>query len=1541
MTESAERREVRLSTNAALQRRLRSNETAEEREERLRLDSQRHRQRRAVETEGERDYRLRIDSERHRLRVTEETVEERERRRELNRRQTHESRMNETVLQQDQRRGANREQQEQRRLDVVRRAAERERNAQLQQSLRARETSTERQNRQTIARNAARRRAEQLQSVTIGIGRISEERPVLHCLGRMEVECVNCSAKHFSQEVTVRTVHTFNSCCNFGRINLQPFRNFPDEIRRLFEDQDERSRHFRTWIRNYNNGLAMASMTATIDAPRSGGPYCFRVHGQVYHSTGALRPLPGKPSMFAQIYIFDTESAATELTGRPVNHECRRDVFSLLFEIIQRENIFARSYRMMEEVVREEEERSREEHRPRLSVTMVFDSRASDDRRRYNAATSNEVAAVYKGNDEEIEGERRLVVVERSGQMSFIRDYDPKCDPLTYPLLFPRGEQGWYPGMEKQRVQGRKRSKLTQREYYAYLLFPRDSFFNPILHGGKLMQQFVVDSWVKVEQNRLNFLRQNQSNLRVDTYRGLQDYVIGDELHDGPPGRRIMLPSSYTGSPRDMIAKYQDAMTIVSRYGKPDLFITVTCNPRWSEIQESLFPGQTPSDRPDIVARVFKLKLDEIFHDLFKKHILGEVAAYIWVIEFQKRGLPHAHILIILKERWKPRTSVDVDELISAELPSRETDPVLYEIISKQMIHRPCGVLNPSSPCMIEGQCSKKYPKLFTDETSLDGDGFPNYRRRNDGRFTMCEGVRLDNTSVVPYNPYLSRKYACHINVEACSTITSVKYLYKYVYKGHDRARVRIHQNDQDSNQTNYDEIKAHLDARYVCAPEAMHRLLEYPMQGRSDHVERLPIHLENEQTVAFIAGQEEQAVSIQNDTKLTAWFRLNREYAATRQSANLLLSVDPTQLCYHQIPEYYTWNNRDRRWQPRKNRCRVIGRMYYISPKEVELFAMRLLLLYRKGVTSFADLRTVGHLHNTFADAARAAGYMDDDSYYVISLEEAIGFHMPAELRSYFASLLCFCEVVNPRNLWERYKKDLSEDYLNRGLQSDLAEALAFHDIAGRTALHSVNLKEVLNIEYAAVADATDVLDHEAHKKEGEMQYRKLNEEQKSVVDAVLSAAQDHDNNYFFIDGPGGTGKTFVYNTAYSLLIGMKKRVICVAWSGIAASLLPNGRTVSSTFKLNPVDKDLTSTMKRQSSSAKQLREIDVVIWDEAPMAPKQALEAVDKLLRDIMQTEVPFGNKTMLLGGDFRQVLPVVRKGGRAEMVAACIKNSPLWRHFLVFHLRQNMRVSGSANDWKKYLLDIGDGKLPSDENNEIHIPQELLSRRSLADEIFAPFFNGQSSDLSKMVILTPKNAESLRISNYILERMPGEEFCFRSIDSVITEDPSDMLNMPTEFLNKMTPSGFPPHELRIKTGCIVMLLRNLDLKKGLCNGTRLVVVQGTDRVLGCTFACGSRKGQYVLIPRIDNYYKQDIPFILRRRQFPVRLCFAITINKSQGQTFERVGISLNEKIFSHGQLYVALSRAKCKEGVKIESRDGRMQNIVYPEVLEESSY
>lgn len=139
-----------------------------------------------------------------------------------------------------------------------------------------------------------------------------------------------------------------------------------------------------------------------------------------------------------------------------------------------------------------------------------------------------------------------------------------------------------------------------------------------------------------------------------------------------------------------MIQLYQDAMSVVRKLEKPDLFITFTSNPTWPEISSELLKHQKPSDRPDIIARVFKLKLDELFVDLFERNILGKVIGYVWVIEFQKRGLPHCNMLLIWDPKDKPTTISDIDRIVSAEIPDKSKYPAAYKTVVNSLLHGPC-----------------------------------------------------------------------------------------------------------------------------------------------------------------------------------------------------------------------------------------------------------------------------------------------------------------------------------------------------------------------------------------------------------------------------------------------------------------------------------------------------------------------------------------------------------------------------------------------------------------------------------------------------------------------------------------------------------------------------------------------------------------------------------------------------------------------------------------------------------------------------------
>jgi hypothetical protein len=340
-------------------------------------------------------------------------------------------------------------------------------------------------------------------------------------------------------------------------------------------------------------------MGAQVKLPPGHGPYCYRIHGQIFHRTATLHPIAGVAPVFAQLYIVDSDQALNHRMKVPANSKCIPHVLGQLDLILRTINPFAQAYKMMREVELEEETRAKAEGRAVNAVNMWIKKDRKDDQRRYNAPRSNEVAVVFHNTDGEPPFERDIAVHSREGGLIQISILSGNCDPMTYPLLFPNGDEGF-----KLKIKMATTTKfISHFQFYSYRLAIRDEF-NPILSAGKLTQQYIVDAYVKVEGNRLHFIKKEQKKLRVEMYKGLMDHIQqrAEQSHVRP-GKMVILPSSFMGSPRAMQQNYQDAMCIVRAFGKPDLFITFTCNPNWKEIRENLGVNELAQNRPDLVAR--------------------------------------------------------------------------------------------------------------------------------------------------------------------------------------------------------------------------------------------------------------------------------------------------------------------------------------------------------------------------------------------------------------------------------------------------------------------------------------------------------------------------------------------------------------------------------------------------------------------------------------------------------------------------------------------------------------------------------------------------------------------------------------------------------------------------------------------------------------------------------------------------------------------------------------------------------------------------
>ncbi|XP_076923639.1 uncharacterized protein LOC143585837 [Bidens hawaiensis] len=382
-----------------------------------------------------------------------------------------------------------------------------------------------------------------------------------------------------------------------------------------------------------------------------------------------------------------------------------------------------------------------------------------------------------------------IVVRHREGGPQRINKLHPLYMSLQYPLLFLYGEQGWSPELSLRVNNGTRDRKLTMNMYYSYLLHDRRNLYTLLLRGGRLLQQFIVDAYVCIEESRLDYIRFNQSVFRNDFLQGVCDAVQRGDTEGKEIGKHAVLPSYFVGGPRYMYKHYQDALAICRVHGKPQYFITFTCNVKWPEIERymSRFPSLKSQDCPDIIARVFHIKLRLFLKFIKNQKPFGDIAADVYTVEFQNRGLPHCHILLWVTPSCIIKDASEIDNFISAEIPDPSIDPHLYSIVTELMIHGPCGLLNPNSPCMASGSCSKSFPKHYEPETLFDDNGRVNCRRRSNGFFVRKGNVNIDSRYVVPYNRTLSLHFMAHINVEYCGWSMLIKYLFKDISKGVDR----------------------------------------------------------------------------------------------------------------------------------------------------------------------------------------------------------------------------------------------------------------------------------------------------------------------------------------------------------------------------------------------------------------------------------------------------------------------------------------------------------------------------------------------------------------------------------------------------------------------------------------------------------------------------------------------------------------------------------------------------------------------------------
>ncbi|KAJ3685199.1 hypothetical protein LUZ61_014363 [Rhynchospora tenuis] len=1223
--------------------------------------------------------------------------------------------------------------------------------------------------------------------------------PVLLDFGNPDHVCSDCDALFWYEERSSSLSESgnpvYNLCCRNGRVSLPPIEDPPEPLRTLLDPSNgPDSVHFVANIRTYNSMFAFTSMGVRIDHQinRSTGPYVFRVSGQICHRIGSLVPAEGHRPSYAQLYFYDTgneiENRIASLPGDSPMNRPREHIVRQIRDMLDQYNPIAQGFRSLQNRLGS---RLDDDFRIRISSSRHQGSV------QYSAPAADEVVGLVVGDLDEDHSRRDIIVQSRGGHLERINPLHKKYFALQYPLILTRGEDSYTEDIEYDTSapgsSSVQRPHVTMLEYYRYRLHFRAGEGHSLFRSGRLFQQICVDMYACIEDARLNYLYHNQDSLRIDTMKNIRTAVLQGDMFGYQVGKRFILPASFVGGPRYLFQNYQDALAICRSLGPPHLFITFTCNPAWAEIRRNLIGTQQPTDRPDLVCRVFKMKLNEMIRDIRDRKCFGAVAALIYTVEFQKRGLPHVHIVVWLADHAALSNPTAVDSIISAELPDPVVDPEGYAVVSRFMLHGPCGTSRPTSPCMEDGKCKKFFPKEFVESTILTHDDFVQYRRRKNGSL-------LDNRHVVPYNIKMLVKYDAHINVERCHSSSMVKYLFKYLSKGQDRTMVSIDaasgsssrrssqqpstsSGQQETAQTAIDEIRHYLDCRYLTPHESIWRMFSFDIHYSMPSVERLPVYLPSENNIVFGDFQElEQLAPGESSglTKLLAWFELNKTDELARE------------LTYIEIPTKFTWRQNEKIWARRKQNRKRLARMLFIHPGVGELYYLRMLLNVVRGPTSFEEVRTInGTLYPSFKDACDVLGLLDNDNEWLYTLQEAGAFASSQQMRKLFVDILLYSEVTNVLDLWNACWKLMGDDILHRirnqyripqfncsdaMLRNHILYELEDMLISRGRSLQFVKLPEPSE-ERIYQPDNTLIAQQLSYntlelRQQAPALLSGLNHEQKTILDCIICSIQNRQGKLFFVYGPGGTGKTYLWSAITAKLRSEGKIVLTVASSGLSSLLLQGGVTAYSRFKIPiQLNKHSTCDIKKNSQLARLILSASLVIWDEAPMSNKFCFEALDRTMRDIFGTRdpalahVPFGGMTIVLGGDFRQTLPVVAHGTRHDTITASIVHSYLWDRFIVLRLTQNMRLmrcdgnpieTARIAEFATWLLAVGDGQVPalalhgSTELEWIRIPDRFLiqhngdEQQAIINAVYGDLSSSQIYDdyLRQRAILAPKN-------------------------------------------------------------------------------------------------------------------------------------------------------------------------------------------------------
>ncbi|XP_058751175.1 uncharacterized protein LOC131624239 [Vicia villosa] len=397
-------------------------------------------------------------------------------------------------------------------------------------------------------------------------------------------------------------------------------------------------------------------------------------------------------------------------------------------------------------------------------------------------------------------------------------------------------------------------------------------------------------------------------------------------------------------------------------------------------------------------------------------------------------------------------------------------------------------------------------------------------------------------------------------------------------------------------------------------------------------------------------------------ESMFSSWLVANETYEGARQ------------LTYGQFVTKFVYHKRTRMWKPRKKGY-TIRRLIWVPPTTRELFYLRMMLTIAKGPMSYEDIRKAGDAQcETFRDACFAMGFLEYDRDYIGAIKEASEWGSSHYLRKNFVVMLFSGDGNRSSHVWSESWVLLSDELV---LNEEQLQNLTLIEIEILLQSNRRSLRDFYPIPYPdsyVLEQLGNRLIYEERsydihtmKDDFVALHAALTDEQRGIYHKIMKVFTTQNGGIFFLHGYGGTSKTYMWRTLASAIRSKYNICLTVATSGIASLLFPGGRTSHSRFKIPvPTLDNSTCNITYLEESANLLWEAELIFWDEAPMANKWCFEALDKTLRDLMSvhgnSDKVFGGKVVVFGGDFRQILPVVPRGSRSDIMHATINASYL---------------------------------------------------------------------------------------------------------------------------------------------------------------------------------------------------------------------------------------------------------------------------------------